>query len=92
MFGQWIWCFVIVMMVAVLTSQTFPARRPAPAAPTLATMEWKARWPASARSFQEVTDLATCREMQRQIAERPDPANGRLTLACQPEAPSRSAL
>jgi hypothetical protein len=54
-------------------------------------MEWKARSPAAARSFQEVTDLATCREMQRQIAERHDPADGRLTLACQPES-SRSAL
>jgi len=91
MFGQWIWSFAIVMMVAVLTSQTFPARRPMPMAPAVATMEWKARSPAAARSFQEVTDLATCREMQRQIAERHDPADGRLTLACQPES-SRSAL
>jgi hypothetical protein len=89
MFGQWVWSFVIVLMVAVLTSQTFPARRAAPAAPAVATMEWKAR-AASQHSFQEVTDLATCREMQRQIAQRQNPA-GRLTLACQPE-PQRSAL
>jgi hypothetical protein len=89
MFGQWVWSFVIVLMVAVLTSQTFPARRGAPTAPAVATMEWKAR-AASQHSFQEVTDLATCREMQRQIALRQDPAE-RLTLACQPE-PQRSAL
>jgi hypothetical protein len=89
MFGQWVWSFVIMLMVAVLTSQTFPARRAAPTAPTVATMEWKAR-AASLHSFQEVTDLATCREMQRQIAQRRDPTD-RLTLACQPE-PQRSAL
>jgi hypothetical protein len=87
MFGQWIWSFIIVLMVAVLTSQTFPARRTSPTAPALATMEWKARAAASQHSFQEVTDLATCREMQRLIAHRQDPA-GRLTLACQAEGHS----
>jgi hypothetical protein len=90
MFGQWVWSFVIVLMVAFLTSQTFPARRAVPTAPAVATMEWKARTAASQHSFQEVTDLATCREMQRQIALRQDPAD-RLTLACQPE-PQHSAL
>lgn len=91
MFGQWVWSFVIVLMVAVLTSQTFPARRAVPMAPAVATMEWKARAAAPQHSFQEVTDLATCREMQRQIAERPDAAAGRLTLACQAAA-QHSAL
>jgi hypothetical protein len=91
MFGQWVWSFVIVLMVAVLTSQTFPARRAVPMAPAVATMEWKARAAAPQHSFQEVTDLATCREMQRQIAERQDAAAGRLTLACQAAA-QHSAL
>jgi len=91
MFGQLVWSFVIVLSVAFLTSQTFPARRAAQTTPAVATMEWKSRAAASQHSFQEVTDLATCREMQRQIAERQNPATGRLTLACQPE-PQRSAL
>jgi hypothetical protein len=86
MLGQWIWSVVIVVMVAVLTSQTFPARRAVPAAPTLATMEWKARSSAMPRSFQEVTDIATCREMHRQIEQTRDAGDNRITLACHPNS------
>jgi hypothetical protein len=91
MLGQWVWSIVLVLVVAFLLSETFPGKRGAPVASAVATMQWTASARATPLSFDQVTDLATCREMQRQIAQQRDVSDTGITLACRPSG-SRSAL
>lgn len=82
MLGQFLWSALIVLVVCVLLSEAFPGRRGPPAAPVLATMHWYTPAMATPLSFDELTDLTTCREMQRQLAQRRDEVEGSITLAC----------
>jgi hypothetical protein len=77
-----VWTGLIVMLSCVLLSVAFPGKRKVSAAPALATMHWYAPASATPLSFDEVTDLATCREMQRQVALRHEDRDGAITLAC----------
>jgi hypothetical protein len=91
MHGQWMWSIVIVVLVVFGLSEAFPGKRAAPTVTAVATMAWVAPSPGAPRFFQQVTDLATCREMQRQIAQQRDTADNGITLACH-ASPSHSAL
>jgi hypothetical protein len=82
MFARVVWTGLIVLLICVLLSVTFPGKRNAPAAPVVATMHWYAPTRATPLSFDEITDLATCQEMQRQLALRHDGSDGAITLAC----------
>jgi len=70
--GQYIWGAVMVMLIAVVLSETFPGRRPA-APPMLATAIEQAPL-ALARDAAPVP----CREGRRPLLD----AGGGLTLAC----------
>jgi len=84
MLGRIVGSVFIVSVVALVVSQTFPGRRAAPPAPAIATMEWKASARAAPLSVEQPTDLATCREMQRQMAQQRETGGARISLACRP--------
>ncbi len=79
MVGRAVVSLVMMTMLALLLSQVFPGKRGAPAAPSTATMTWRAPLSAAPLSFDELTDFTTCQEMQRQLAEQHDDT---LTIAC----------
>lgn len=70
--GQYLWGAVMVMLIAVVLSETFPGRRPGPP-PVLVTAEAQLL-PAAARD----TAPVPCREGRRPLLD----AGGGLTLAC----------
>lgn len=72
----------VVFVVVVVLLQVFPGRRNGPAAPAIATMEWKGPARATPLSVDQPIDLATCREMQRQMAQQREADDSAITLAC----------
>jgi hypothetical protein len=82
MLARVVWTGLIVALICVLLSVAFPGKRSVSAAPAVATMHWYAPAMATPLSFDEMTDLATCQEMQRQLALRHENRDGAITLAC----------
>lgn len=82
MIGRALWPILVVLLIAFLLSEMFPGKRGTPIAPAIATMEWSAPASAAPYSLDEVTDVATCANVQRQIAQRRDIADNQVTLAC----------
>ncbi|HZB93437.1 MAG TPA: hypothetical protein VE397_18460 [Stellaceae bacterium] len=75
-----LWAVLIGLWVTLFLTEGFPERlRPPPAA--MATVEWQAPDRAAPLAVDEVTDLATCQEMQRRVAARRD-GESRVTVAC----------
>ena len=84
MLGRCIWSLIVILLMAFLATRALPGRRGPPATPAIATVQWSMPASDASLSFDEVTDLGTCREIQRQIAyEREhDRSDGNVTLAC----------
>jgi hypothetical protein len=82
MLGRIVGAVFIILVVVVVLSQAFPGRRSAPTAPAIATMEWKGTPRATPLSIDQPIDLATCREMQRQMAQQREAGDSAVTLAC----------
>lgn len=80
MLGQYMWSAVIVALGSLLLLVAFPGRHNGPAERGVATMRWHAPSEATPASVDQTIDLATCRELQRQLEEHPNGQN--LTLAC----------
>jgi hypothetical protein len=72
MLGQFVWGSVMVMLIAVVLSDTFPGRRPVPP-PTLMTAA--AQMPSA---LARGAAPAACREGRRPLLD----AGGGLALAC----------
>jgi len=81
MLGQYLWSGLIVGLACLLLLVIFPGRRVAPDEQGVATMQWRAAAHATPVSVEQPIDLAACRELQRQLAERPDDQT-RVTLDC----------
>jgi hypothetical protein len=82
MLARIVWTGLIVALICVLLSVAFPGRRNVSAAPAVATMHWYVPASVAPLTFDERTDLATCQEMQRQVALRHENRDGAITLAC----------
>ena len=78
--GQVLWAVLIGLWVALFLSETFPGRHGPPAS-AMARVEWHRPGSATPLAVGEVTDLATCQEMQRRIALQRDSDNN-VTVAC----------
>jgi hypothetical protein len=79
--GQYIWSVVIVVLASIALLEAFPGRHATPVEPGVATMRWHPPSQTTPVAVDQPIDLATCRELQRQIAEHPDDQT-RVTLAC----------
>ena len=84
MLGRCVWSLIVIVLLAFAATRALPGRRGAPAVPAIATVHWNMPAGNAPRSFDEVTDLGTCREIQRQIADerQHDHSDGQITLAC----------
>jgi hypothetical protein len=82
MLARVVWTGLIVGLICVLLSVAFPGKRSVSAAPAVATMQWYVPASATPLTYDERTDLATCQEMQRQLALRHETRDGAITLAC----------
>ncbi len=78
--GQGLWAVLIGLWGALFLSETFPGRH-APPASAMARVEWHRPGSATPLAVGEVTDLATCQEMQRRLALRRD-SDTSVTVAC----------
>jgi hypothetical protein len=94
MLGRCIWSLLVILLVAFLATRALPGRRGAPATPAIATVQWHMSTGSASSSFDEVTDLGTCREIQRQIAHerQHEGGDGHITLACHRSRTSASSL
>jgi hypothetical protein len=82
MLARVVWTGLTAALICALLSVVFPGKRHVSTAPAVATMRWYVPAMATQLSFDETTDLATCREMQRQLALRHESKDGAISLAC----------
>lgn len=75
-----LWVVLIGLWITLFLTEGFPGGHRPPAS-AVATVEWQAPDSAAPLAVDQVTDLATCQEMQRRVAARSD-GESRVTVAC----------